>query len=344
MITLYILTLGALAVFSYSQIDLNLTLFRFPWFLEFTRVLISLGYFHRGLSTVIFLVLLFLLSIFYFLFSLRANKLTKKDLLVLISSIFALGLVSYPAFSHDIFNYIFDARTVVLHQQNPYVSTALMFPDDPWTRFMNWTHRTYPYGPFFLPLTLPFYLLGLGKFILTLFWFKVLFTLAYLGSSLIIFRLAGAKGLVYFALNPLVITESIVSSHLDVVMLFFALQAYLLLLNNKRLFSLIALGVSVGIKYTTVLLLPLFILKKIGESRRGIFLVALAYFGAILQSLGREILPHYLIVPLGFTALALENKTLLWIGAIVSLVLLVVRYYNFLLTGVWWPLKLPVSG
>jgi len=74
---------------------------------------------------------------------------------LLISILIGVGLLfSYPFLSHDLFNYLFDAKIVTFYHQNPYILKALDFPSDPWLRFMHWTHRTYPYGPSFLFLTL----------------------------------------------------------------------------------------------------------------------------------------------------------------------------------------------
>lgn len=315
MIILYFLLLLGLGVYSYSQIDLSLTLLQSPWFLGFQHAMIQLGYFNRPLSTVIFLTVTLLLFTFYILFL----KNPPKKYIFLICGIILLGLFSYPAFSHDIFNYIFDARIFVVHHANPYTSTALMFPDDTWTRFMNWTHRTYPYGPVFLPLSIAVYLLGAHKFILTLTLFKTLMAAAYVGSIYYIYKISGKKGAILFALNPLIIYEAVVSSHLDILMLFFVLVA---VYKKSYLFWLL----SVGIKYTTIFLLPRFSLK---------WLVILAYAGALIQVFSRELLPHYFIIPLGFSALLPENKYLVWGEIILSLVLLLFRYPFFLLYGQW---------
>lgn len=342
MVVLYLLTLLGLLVYSYSQIDLNLTLLRAPWFLSFQFQMIQLGYFNRSLSTAIFLVLIFLLfSMFYFLYSAaKKERLSKKQIIILLAGISVVGLLSYPAFSHDIFNYIFDARIFAFHQANPYTSTALMFPQDNWTRFMNWTHRTYPYGPTFLPLTILVYLLGFNKFILTLLWFKGLAVAAYLGCSYIIYRLTNkVQGLILFALNPLIIIEAVVSSHLDIVMLFFGLLAYCLLVNNRKSLSLLLLAMSAGIKYATGLFLPFFVWPKISPTRRFQAILAAAYFGALLQIGSREILPHYFIIPFGFSALS-QNRYVIWLALLLSGILLIVRYYGFIFTGSWATIKI----
>ncbi|MCL4390465.1 hypothetical protein M1345_03705 [Patescibacteria group bacterium] len=195
----YLLVLAVLGVYSYSQIDLNLTLLQTPWFLSFQHLMIQLGYFNRLLSTAIFAGLLLLLFLFYLLL-LRQ----KPNLFILVAGVVVLTLFAYPAFSHDFFNYLFDARIVTHYGQNPYFFKALDFPTDTWTRFMQWTHRTYPYGPIWLALTVPLSYLGFGKFILTVFNFKIMFAAAYVGSVVLIKKLSGVKNALFFAANPLV--------------------------------------------------------------------------------------------------------------------------------------------
>lgn len=325
-IIFYLLLLLVLGVYSYSQIDLNLTLLQSSWFLNFQNQMIQLGYFNRLLSTYIFIVITLLLFIFYIYFVLKAEKISLKTLVMGLLGIGILGLLSYPAFSHDIFNYIFDARIAVFHGANPYTSTALMFPLDTWTRFMNWTHRSYPYGPTFLPISILFYFLGLNKFIWTLVLFKSMLVGSFLGTSYLIYKLAGKKALAIFAFNPLVIYEMVVSSHLDGLMLFFAILGYFLYVKKKKFAGITSWIISVGIKYATIFNFPGLPLS---------WLIILSYAGAIAQIFSRELLPHYFLVPLAFTALLPANKKLFWLGFILSLILIFIRYTPYLYTGQW---------
>ncbi len=326
MIIFYLLLLFGLGVYSYSQIDLNLTLLQTSWFLGFKNQMIQLGYFNRPLSTGIFILITLLLFIFYIYFVFKAEKISLKKLLIGFFGIGILGLLSYPAFSHDIFNYIFDARIAAFHGANPYTSTALMYPLDTWTRFMNWTHRSYPYGPTFLPISILFYFFGLNKFIWTLVLFKSMLVGSFLGTAYLIYKLAGKKALAIFAFNPLIIYEMVVSSHLDGLMLFFAVLGYFLYVKKKKFAGIISWIISVGIKYATIFNFPGLPLS---------WLIILSYAGAIVQVFSRELLPHYFLVPLGFAALQPDNKKLFWFGVILSLILLLFRYTTFLYTGQW---------
>lgn len=326
MIILYFLLLLGLGVYSYSQIDLNLTLLQTPWFLEFQKVMIQLGYFNRPLSTLIFLIIILLLFAFYILF-LREKKVSIIKLAIGIS---LLGLFSYPVFSHDFFNYLFDARIVTFYHQNPYFFRPLDFPDDLWLRFMHWTHRTYPYGPAWLLLTIPASYFGFGKFLLTVINFKFLFIAFYLGSIILIKKIAGKRSAVFFAANPLIIIESLVSPHLDSAMSFFFLLGVYLFIVQKKLFALGALLFSGGVKFLTLITLPLFFrlpLKK------------LLWFSLILLLIGltpviwqREIYPWYFLPAMTIASLLIENKKVLIFSLALSFGLLL-RYAPFLYLG-----------
>ena len=326
MIVIYFFTLFILTVYSYTQIDLNLTLLQTSWFLSFQQKMIQLGYFERPTSTVIFVFLLSALSIFYVLFLKRDISLNK--VIILIGGICFLGILSYPAFSHDLFNSIFYPRIIFEHGANPYQVTALMFPADTWTRFMHWTHNTYQWGPVYLLLTFPFYLLGFGRFILTLFWFKTMGVLAYIVCCYFVYKIAKKPGLVLFAFNPLIILEGVISGHLDIIMLAFALAGI-------RYRSLILLFLSIGVKFATVTILPFFFLRS------GSLVIILAILGSLTQIYYRaDFLPHYFIVPMGIISLYPDRKKLVITTLIISIALLFIRYLPFLYTAHWLAIKL----
>jgi len=273
----------------------------------------------------------------------RADKLKTQDLWLLFGGLTLLCLFSYPAFSHDIFNYIFSGREVVLYHANPYSTTALQFPHDDWIRFMQWTHVPFAWGPVYLLLLLPFYLLGLGKFILTLASFKLMALLSYLGSAYIIRRLSGARGLILFALNPLIIYEAIVAGHVDIVMLFFALLAIYFWTKGQKMSLWVSLLISIGIKYATVVLTPIFLWpgKKLANSAT--ILITLAFVSALGQVLSRELLPHYFLVPFGIVALYPEKRFWRDLVIVLSLIFILIRYLPFLYTGTWLTIRLPLT-
>src|SRR3989344_1275774 len=324
MIPVYFFALFFLSIYSYSQIDLNLTLLQTPWFLNFKDTMVSLGYFNRQLSTLIFTLLLILLFAGYW--KLKDSFPPKgKNWKLMIGGLVVLSLISYPFLSHDFFNYMFDARIVTSYHLNPYFFKALDFPSDTWIRFMQWTHRTYPYGPVWLAITVVPSALGFGKFILTMLNLKLLFIGAYPLSCYVIYKLK-PNNVALFALNPLVIIESLYSPHLDLVMLALALLALLK-------FKWLNIFLSVGTKFSTLTLLPVLFFQKKKWFIDG--LITASYVGVLIQILNRELLPHYFLVPFGFTALS-DKKGWIYLMVVLSVLLLLVRYLPFLYTGQWF--------
>lgn len=344
-IIIFFLTLIALVIYSYSQIDLNLTLSTNTFYQAIQKQLITLGYFKRTLSTAIFILILFLLSIlqiFFLRFAYR-KKLTGRSVWKLSIVSAAVLLFAYPAFSHDIFNYMFDARLLVTHRVSPWEFTALDFPQDLWTRFMRWTHRTYPYGPLWLSVSIPFYLAGLGKFSLTLFWFKTIGAISYLVSVWCVKKILEsvspkntATGMILFALNPLILIETLVTAHLDAAMSAIFLGAiYLLAVKKKSLASWILLLSSAAIKFVTAAAVPIWIWWR-GNNKRFEQAIAamltLTLLTTVVVVLNRELLPWYFITPLALSALLPEKKRLHAFGFALSLGLLL-RYAPYLFRG-----------
>lgn len=343
--TLYCVGLLFLVVYSYSQIDLNLTLIQNPLFLNFQSSLIWLGYYNRFLSALIFLgiVLILFLGYFQILKSVEKGKFTVSNLRAVIVVIIVAGLLSYMAFSYDFFNYLFDARIVTKYGQNPYLFKPLDFTGDTWLRFMHWTHRTYPYGPIWLLLTIPLSLIGSGKFLVTVLNFKIFFLITYLSSGFLIKKISekikpgsGLYASAFFLLNPLVIIESVISPHLDSVMGMFLLLSFWFLVSGKRLYYFISMFFSAGIKFLTIILLPLPLLGSLKlktKIKLAIIGISIALIPVIIQ---RELYPWYILPILALVSLDVDDSIVKYLALSFSIGL-VLSYLPFLLVGSYPP-------
>ncbi|MBI2421037.1 MAG: DUF2029 domain-containing protein [Candidatus Levybacteria bacterium] len=348
---LFLTGIVALFFYSFTQIDLSLTLTRASFWQEIQKMFQYIGYFNRPLSTGIFVVIVAFLFFLYAIF-LRLAYLGKLDrkkvwLVIIVSSV--ILSFSYTAFSYDIFNYIFDAKIVTHYGDNPYFQKALDYPGDPMLSFMHWTHRTYPYGPFWLVLTVPLSFIGAGYFLLTYFLFKFLSTGFFLGTAYLIEKILEKEnskfstfGLVFFALNPLVIIESLVSSHNDVAIMFFVILGVYFLFSRKKVLSLVVLIGSILIKFFTIVLIVPFFLKSFGIFKKWTddldkfsilcLLFLTAGLGYVLTKM--EMQPWYFLWIVSFVALIKPR------GIIVALAFglsvgLVLRYGIFLYQGDW---------
>lgn len=340
----YALTLFLLSVYSYSQVDLSLTLSSNRFYQIIQQQLIFLGWYNRPLSAAIFSIILLLMFLnYFFIFRLTVKGTLKLcDVIHLIVITGVITLFSYPAFSYDIFNYIFDARIVVKYGLNPYNFRALDFPADSWIRFMHWTHRTYPYGPIWLAVTLPFYFFGFGKFILTLLSFRLFFLSVYLASVYFLYKILVTQkfdkkltNLVFFAFNPLVMIETIVSPHNESLMLLGIFASIYWLGKRQNLYSYLALAASGGVKFLSWALFPLFyiyISRKLSFDRfvKLIFLASCVFI--LVLTFQRESYPWYFVTVMGIAALTKRSSIIQQLTIVVSFAVLL-RYLPFLYFG-----------
>lgn len=335
----YIAAAALLFFFSYTQVDLSLTLSRLSIYQTVEKSFQYVGYYQRPLATFLFIALV---ALFFGLYSWAIHtKLTLKTLCTIIGGLAVILTFSYPAFSYDIFNYMFDAKTVLVYHKIPYMVFPLQFSGvEPWLSFMHWTHIPSTFMPFWIALSLPAYLLGFGYFLGILWSFKALMAGGYIITALFIFKILrrldpdhAIYGTSLFALNPLVIFETLVSGHYDVIMMAFAMVSFFLYLHKKRLLSFVFLAFSAATKIMTVTLVPLFVA---GWQRKWSLVATAVGFAGFIYITKREILPWYLIWFIPWYALTPKIKWLTTIGSAASLGYLL-SYAPFLYFGDYNP-------
>jgi len=237
-----------------------------------------------------------------------------------------ITLLSYPFLSHDFFNYLFDAKILTFYHKNPYFYKALDFPNDPWLRFMHWTHRTYPYGPVFLLISLVPSFLAFGKFVLNFFFFKLMFVLFYL-MAVYCLNKTNKKWALFFTTHPLIIIEGLVSPHNDLIGVSLAIVGIYYFLNKRNMWGRLFLILSAGIKYIT---LPLVFISK--SNKKINYLVSLAITMILIYLVFKsEIQPWYfltLLVFLPFNAQLINRLNIFFAGLLFS-------YYPYVRFGGW---------
>lgn len=347
------------AIFSFVLTDPNLILLKADWFLNFQTFLWRNILPLQNLRTVFFFVLLILIFLNYLLILKNWSKLNLDSrqnfwrFLILISLPL---LFSYNALSHDLFNYIFNAKMVVEFGANPHLKTALDFPDEPMLRFMNNVHTVAPYGYGWTALSLLPYLAGFGKFFSTFAVFKIFSFLSLVISLLILekfFKKVNYRQLALFFLNPLLLIEVLSSAHNDLWMLAPALLAIYLTLDLrkstllKKILIIILMAISISIKFATLALLPFlfyFIFKEKFKklSNLPIFdLMSITMFLPLLTERSKHFLPWYLLWSLIFVPLV-KNK--LWRNLILVFSLsALLRYLPWLYYLPWMSFHLDTS-
>ncbi|MDP2649257.1 MAG: hypothetical protein Q8P10_00275 [bacterium] len=327
-ILLYILLLILFSLFSYVFIDPNLIYLK--------DVFTNFAFQQRELTAFIYtaVVLLLFLS-FYFIY--KNPNLNFKNIRNLILLTAFILIFSYPAaLSYDIFNYMATAKVTFHYQENPYVIYPIEFSRDPHLLFTRAANKTALYGPFWILLTFIPFSVGFGNFLLTLLSFKLFIALFYLGTVYLIWRLSNKSlnSVIFFALNPLVVIETLVSSHNDIVMVFFALLSFYLV-RTKRIFSTLALVGSILIKFATIFLLPVYLLylfKKIKTEKIYMYAAVSMFIVFLLSPLREELYPWYAIWFLSFISLAPKKEKLKELLIFFSLGL-ALRYVPYIWSG-----------
>ena len=328
---LYLTGILFFVLFSYLFIDANL--------FYLSKFYTGIYFDHKIFVSVIYSFFIFFFLAFYFY--LLRKKIDKK--LIKRYVIFSIPLVfSYPAMlSFDIFNYILTAKLSFLYLENPYVVMPIEILGEPMLSFTHAANKLALYGPFWIIMTSVPYYLGLKSFILTLLLFKFFVAIFYFLTLRIIYLISKSLvSVIFFALNPLVVIETFVSGHNDIVMMFFALASFYFLIKRKILIAILFIFLSILIKYATIFLLPLFIFylvkslrnEKISVGKLGIigFFLMLAIY--ILSPLREEIYPWYTIWLLTFASLVIRNKMIFYFSVALSFFVMF-RYIPFMATG-----------
>jgi len=221
---------------------------------------------------------------------------------------------------------MFDAKILTVYGKNPYFFRALDFPQDSWLLFMRWTHRTYPYGPVFLPLTLIPSFLSLGKLILNFLFFKIFFFSFYFLSVFFLNKI-NKKQAVFFATSPFILIEGLVNTHNDLISLSLALIGMYFLLKNNFL-SRIFLLLSAGIKYMTF---PLIFITKKTNLFMNKLIIALLFLILIYMSFFMEVQSWYFLIL--FVLLPLYEKIVY--SSSIFFAGLLFSYYPYIALGDW---------
>ena len=322
---LFIFSLILFSLFSYGFIDPNLIYFR--------NIFTNFAFQQRELTTFIYGALVLSLFIsFYFIF--KKPKFDFKNIRNLIILTTIILLFSYPAtLSYDIFNYITTAKVTFHYQENPYIVFPIEFVNDPYILFTRAANKTALYGPFWILLSAVPHFAGLSNFVLTLFSFKAFIALFYIGTVYLLQKI-DRNAVLFFALNPLVIIETLVSAHNDIVMIFFALLAFYFI-KTKKLFSIFALIGSILIKVGTIFLVPVYLLtllNKVKGEKVYIYATISMFFVFLLSPLREELYPWYAIWFIAFTAFLYKNKFLQNLVLVFSFGLML-RYIPYMASG-----------
>ncbi|MDO8659085.1 MAG: hypothetical protein Q7K54_00620 [Candidatus Parcubacteria bacterium] len=335
---LYAAFLLLFSVSSYAFVDPNLSYLK--------DIYSGFAFSNRLLITIFYTSAVVIFFIFYgvFIYLGIKRKISLKEILMLSGMSAAISFFSYPAMlSFDIFNYIATSKVLFSYHENPYIVMPIEFVGDPLLAFTRAANKIALYGPSWILLSGIPYSLGFGNFILTLFSFKLFIIIFYFLTVSLVWKLSkNIIPVILFALNPLVIIETFVSGHNDIVMIFLVLFSFFLL-NQKNIFmGIVFFVLSIFIKYATILLIPIFfyIVWRLGKNK-GVDWMRVYFFSSLLMLIAfllspirEEIYSWYAIWFISFAFLIPNKKLLLYISIAFSFSLLL-RYFPYMFTGTY---------
>lgn len=348
-----------IAVFSYSYVDLNLTLSQNKLILSIVNNLQYIGYYKRPQATAFYIFLVIsafiIFSINLYLF--KKNKIGLKYLKVSIIINTLVLIFAYPFLSSDLFNYLFDAKIITTYHASPYTNRPLDFPTDDWLRFMRWVHRYSPYGPLWLATSTVPSILGFGKFLLTFFLFKIFIGSFHLFNTLIIYKSLKKInpkqtlfGTAFYALNPILLIEGVANSHNDIVLATFLLMPIYFFVNRRKISSFAVIILGTLIKYIPILNLPWLVWASLFKNKKieiliilnlltmAVFTITFSTFRITVPFVSSgatqvQFQPWYLFWTIPFIALVPQiSLIILAIGVSIGALL---RYLPFLYYGDW---------
>lgn len=335
---LYILFLSIFTIFSYAFLD--------PHIIQLKSIFTDFSFNQRILTTFFYISQVIIFFIFYgiFIWFGVRKKIEIKDVIKLIMITTLILFFSYPVMlSYDILNYIATSKILFLYRENPYVIMPIEIQGDLLFSFMHAANKIALYGPFWLLITGIPHFLGFDNLLLTLFSFKIFITAFYLGTVYLVWKISkNILPVILFSLNPLIAIETLVSGHNDIFMIFLVLFSFFLLMRKKLGLAIFFFTASVLIKYTTLLLIPVFLfivwktIKKHEINWDKIFYYSslLMTIAFLLSPIREEIYPWYAIWFLPFVFLIYKKKILLFVSVFLSFGLLF-RYVPFMLLGTY---------
>lgn len=338
LIGIYSFFLFSFVIFTYLFIDPNL-LYLKNLYSEFV-------FEHRILTTILYVFFISAFFGFYLVFlkAFKNNKINRRNIKIILGITVSVLFFSYPAIlSFDIFNYIFTAKVLYFYHENPYIIMPIQFSGDPLLNFTHAANKLALYGPSWIGITSFPFLLGLGNFIITLFLFKFLGLSFYLLTIWVLYAMRkDLFSIAIFLLNPLVLIETLVSGHNDIVMMFFALLAFLCLQRKKHIMATLFITISILIKYSTLFIVPIFLyclykdFKEEGINWDKMYKLSgiLMLFVFLLSPFREEIYPWYAVWFLIFTPFLSKNNFIKTFSIVFSFSLLL-RYIPYMLIGTY---------
>ena len=280
---------------------------------------------NKILSTTIFLIIFLSLSALYLCF-INKKKSSKniKQLLIYVAGVSIIYLVMLPWHSSDIFYYMGVGELNSVYGQNPYYETMRKYVENNpeiiekdnimKKGYKNyWSNTTVVYGPIAQLLFSIVTKLSFKNIDFCILLFKLLNLIVHLLNCYLIYKITKKiKFSVIYGLNPYIFMEFIGMVHNDIIVVLFILLSFYFLKKKKNLFiSITFLAIATGIKYFTILLLPILVLYHFrNENKIGKRILKCIIYGMLFVAIMLiEYALYYKNMNI-FTAMMVQNEKL----------------------------------
>ncbi len=325
---IYAIVSCILAICSYGFRDLNLILSDIPAVNGALTALRDITLGSRHVVTVVWGVAIAILTACYVMI-LRDSEQVKQNshrfIWSFIIGIACIFVVSYPANSHDIFNYITTAKVTYLYGENPYIVMPTEILGEPFLAFTRAANRTALYGPVWILMSAIPHHAGLGQIWFTIVLFKLMNAVVYMLFAWFIYvATKSVKNVLFFASNPLIVLEVLLSGHNDIYMMLPALFGLWYLRRHTSMakaLGLLAFVSSWFVKGATVVLLPVLFLR--GISWEKVLVISYSLLLGVFMILGpvrEELYPWYAVWIISVAAFlpAGKNTFIYWLTVVLS--------------------------
>ena len=262
---LFIISIILLLIPSILYITNNKTIFKFNNYYTYTLT----DKYTNIQEGIMYLAIMIAVSILYILIIKKQRKIFQniKQIgiyIIIVSILFAFML---PNTSSDIYYYFGVGRMQNKYNANPYYESMndVMANNEQAQKdeiMRNtpevWRDITVVYGPVWTLMCNILTLISFNSVNWILVVFKTFNLIIHLLNCYMIYKITKKKlYVIIYGLNPLVLLEGIVNVHNDIFVVFLILMSLYFLLKKKNiLLSVVFLGITAGIKYITLLLLP----------------------------------------------------------------------------------------
>jgi len=237
--------------------------------------------YNKIISTSIYLIL-FVTAMGIYLKILKEKDVFKniKEIIKYVAIVGIIFLVMLPWTTSDIFYYMGVGELDAKYGQNPYYTTIAEYyeknqesiNDEILEQGANnvWASTTVVYGPIAQTIFKLCSLISFKNIDLCLFIFKTLNLIIHLSNCYLMYRITEKKIFpILYGLNPFILIEFIANVHNDILIIFFVLLALYFIIKKKNiLVSILFLALGTGIKYSTVLLLPIIVLYYLRDEQK----------------------------------------------------------------------------